>query len=146
MRRLLTRLRDRRGVSALEFAVILPLLVIVFAGVFDLGNALQQSIRLEAAARAAAQYAFSNPQDREGIEDTVYRNLSSIPRDQLNVRVEQQCLCAAGGEPTGCSETCTQPGLISIRVSRPFEFFSPVSEVVMPNLSQVRGNAEIRLY
>ena len=140
MQRLLARMRDRRGVSALEFAVILPLLVIVFAGVFDLGNALQQSIRLEGAARAAAQYAFSNPNDEAGIRKIIYDNLKNIPEEQIHITLDPTCFC-----PDEACANCAQREL-SITVSRNFEFFSPVSEVITPNLTRVSGNAVVRLY
>lgn len=61
IRRLLRR-RDR-GVSALEFALVMPLVVLIMLGIADYGNALQQSLRLEAAARAGAQVALTRPGD-----------------------------------------------------------------------------------
>jgi Flp pilus assembly protein TadG len=56
------RRRDR-GISALEFALTLPVLTFIMLGVADYGAALQQSIRLEAAARAGAQVAFTHTGD-----------------------------------------------------------------------------------
>jgi len=46
--------RDRRGVAALELASILPVLAITLMAVIDLGDTIQQNLRLEAAARAGA--------------------------------------------------------------------------------------------
>jgi Flp pilus assembly protein TadG len=47
-------LSDRRGVSAIEFALILPALVILYVGSVELGNALTISRRTEAVASTAA--------------------------------------------------------------------------------------------
>lgn len=63
MRRL--RGHTDRGASALEFALIMPVVMLIFTAVADLGNALQQSVRLEAAARAGAQVAFTSPGDTQ---------------------------------------------------------------------------------
>lgn len=56
------RRRDR-AVSALEFALVTPVVLLIMMGIADYGNALQQSLRLETAARAGAQVALTQPGD-----------------------------------------------------------------------------------
>jgi Flp pilus assembly protein TadG len=68
-------LRDRHGTSAVEFCVVAPLVLMAFALVADLGNAVQQSLRLETAARAGAQYALTFPTDAAAIQAEVRRAL-----------------------------------------------------------------------
>lgn len=64
--RLLQPLRRRdRGVSALEFVLVAPVVMFIMTAVADIGNALQQAVRLEAAARAGAQVAFTHPGDTQ---------------------------------------------------------------------------------
>ena len=53
-----SRRLGRRGVSALEFAVVMPVLMLTMVAISDLAISANRSIRLEAAARAAAQFAF----------------------------------------------------------------------------------------
>lgn len=53
-----TRRADVAGVAAVEFALIAPVLLTLLAGAFDLGRALDQSIRMESAALAGAQLAI----------------------------------------------------------------------------------------
>ena len=60
----LLRRRDR-GVSALEFALVTPVVLVIMVGIADFGNALQQAVRLETAARAGAQVAFTHPGDTQ---------------------------------------------------------------------------------
>lgn len=58
MRNSLNRLAgDRRGVAAVEFAFVLPLLLILTGGIFDTGRALYQAQTLDKAIRAGAVYA-----------------------------------------------------------------------------------------
>lgn len=57
LRALVTR---TEGASAVEFALIVPLLLLILAGVVDLGSALKAKFDLNAAVSAAANYALLN--------------------------------------------------------------------------------------
>jgi Flp pilus assembly protein TadG len=50
--------RDRKAVAALEFALVCPLLLILFGGITDYGLALGAKGRLATAVAQGAQYAF----------------------------------------------------------------------------------------
>ena len=52
--------RDRDGVSAVEFALMLPVFLLVTAGMIDLGRALYQTNTIEKGLRAGAMYAARN--------------------------------------------------------------------------------------
>jgi Flp pilus assembly protein TadG len=49
------------GQSLVEFALILPLMVLIIAGLFDLGRAFFASITITNAAREGARYGALNP-------------------------------------------------------------------------------------
>lgn len=51
------RMRDR-GTAMVEFALIAPAFILLFAGVVDLGSAVYTRIRLESALEAGANYAL----------------------------------------------------------------------------------------
>lgn len=53
----LHRARDRRGMSAVEFALIAPILIMLYVGVAELGNALTVFRRTSAVASTAADLA-----------------------------------------------------------------------------------------
>ena len=57
---MLALLRSCRGVAALEFGLLAPTFVMVFAGVADLGNALYTWSKLEQALALGANYALMN--------------------------------------------------------------------------------------
>ena len=52
--------RDRRGVAAVEFALLTPVFCLLLAGVVDLGGALFTKFKLDSAVTAGANYAQIN--------------------------------------------------------------------------------------
>jgi Flp pilus assembly protein TadG len=59
------------GAVAVEFALILPVLALLIAGLLDLGNAMELGTELDNAARIGAEYAISFPYDTDGITKAV---------------------------------------------------------------------------
>ncbi|MEJ0015995.1 MAG: TadE/TadG family type IV pilus assembly protein [Acetobacteraceae bacterium] len=63
MLRLIVRLlgrRENRCIAALEFALLSPVFIMVFAGIVDLGNAIYTWSKLEQALAAGANFALVN--------------------------------------------------------------------------------------
>ena len=98
--------RDRRGVSAIEFAFIAPVMIMLMLGAFDFGNAAQQQIQLQQAVRAGGAYAISRPTDLAGIQEAVSAGLPD--RWKLSGSVTTTCSCSDGSLSAG---TCDAPGL-----------------------------------
>jgi Flp pilus assembly protein TadG len=55
-----TFVADQRGVAAVEFAILVPMFALIFAGVADFGGVLFTQFRLGAAVSAGANYAMVN--------------------------------------------------------------------------------------
>lgn len=55
--------RDRSGASALEFAFLAPVFLLILAGVVDIGSLLHTKYRLNSAIAAGSNYALVNGQD-----------------------------------------------------------------------------------
>jgi Flp pilus assembly protein TadG len=58
--------RDRKGVAAVEFAVVAPVLITLLAGAANIGFAVDHAIALANAARAGAQHIIAQPGDAAG--------------------------------------------------------------------------------
>lgn len=102
----------RRGATALEFAIVTPLMVTIILGTFDIGNILQQRIKLTDAVRTGGQYASSYPTDSTGIVTTVR---GALPAGWTNVTVSTpttRCTCWTSGveAEASCSDSPVCPG------------------------------------
>jgi Flp pilus assembly protein TadG len=145
-------LRSRSGLAATEFALIAPLAALVLCTVVDVGGAMWRTTRLEYAARTGAQYAFFDPQGAAAIAQKV--------RDALpgwtNLTVEPAvaaCTCDNGGAADCTTGVCVVNGVsfapilrLSVTVTQPFQFISPLTAALFPNLAVLRGNVEVRLH
>lgn len=137
-------LRDRGGVAALEFVIVMPVLALIMVATADLGNALQQSIRLETAARAGAQYALSYPSDDTGITAQVRNSLIGWA-DGSDITIGTptlRCVCPGNASVTcanedACSATTQQ--FITVSVTRPH------APLLITQLTTLQGRAEVRL-
>lgn len=63
--------RDKRGVAAIEFGLMIPLLSLMVVSVTDIGLAVYRKMQVENAAQAGAQYAIARGFDASGISSAV---------------------------------------------------------------------------
>ncbi len=139
--------RDRRGVAALEFALLACVLVPALLTVFDLSSAIYQTSVLRQAIRDGALYAlYFN--DTPGIVSTIE---ASMPSGWSNASVYGSgwaptisCVCMDGsGNPApapgcSCSNNATLEKLMTLTVSRPF------SPIFVKSITQVSASDVIR--
>lgn len=59
----------QEGQSLVELALLLPVLLLIMAGVLDLGRAFHAYITITNAAREGARYASLHPEDTAGVFD-----------------------------------------------------------------------------
>src|SRR5688572_27726252 len=67
--------RDAAGASAVEFALMLPVFLLVTAGMIDLGRALYQTNTVEKGLRAGAMYAARNTYPLSAAQKTEAENI-----------------------------------------------------------------------
>ncbi len=94
-------LKSETGTSAIEFAIIAPVLILMLIGVMDVGRYAYDAILAANAARAGAQYAaqdLSTAMDTPGIKNAIQldgQNLSNWTSG-----VTAQYLCSSNGGTT----------------------------------------------
>lgn len=104
--------RDRRGVSAIEFAMIAPIMAILMLGAYDLGNAVQQQIQLQEGVRAGGAYAINRPTDVNGIQNAVAGAIPGLTLANTNTPGKADVVCSCLNPNTGTVASlaaCTAP-------------------------------------
>lgn len=138
--------RCRQGVSAAEFGMIAPAMIVLLAGLVDLAGAMQQTIRLENAARAGAQYAMSFPEDTAGI---MAATAAAIGGTGATVAVvPAYCACPGGSTTTvSCEGTPCGGGpsgvYVGVSITRPYAAVIGIGGYVLP--STLTGSAVARV-
>ena len=96
---------SRRGAAAVEFALLVPVVVVGLTYVADLGRSTFQKIEMESAARAGAQMAIRARANTSAIEQTTVdsTNLTITTND---VSVSNICRCADIDATATCGTTC----------------------------------------
>lgn len=95
-------LADRRGNIMLEFALALPVLFILLAGLLDLGMYAMQKSALLQGAREGAQYAMMSYSDSANINTTAQNGTGLTGVTATN---SVFCECVAG-TTVSCGSTC----------------------------------------
>lgn len=110
--------RNERGANLAEFAIIAPLLLLLFAGIADLGRAFYSYIAITNAAGEGARYGARRPNDTSGIEARVLAELDQSPARPCTIDppVISDVSGSAGAAPSR---------LIRVQVSCEFDLLTP---------------------
>ena len=108
----------KEGSAAVEAALILPILLALMTGLFDLGFAFYESMQVQSAADAGAQYAAQNTWDTAKIA-TVVSGATGGASITATPAPSQFCACPTGGTLANisCASTCangTTPSLYAL--------------------------------
>lgn len=97
---------DVRGVTAVEFAMLAPLLVALFISIFDLGLGIYTNTQLAAAAQYGGGYAVQNGYNATSISTAVK---TATALQGLTVTPAEFCGCpsSSGVTSTSCTATCS---------------------------------------
>lgn len=110
-------LRHQHGQSLVEFALILPLFVLIVIGVFDLGRAFFGSITITNAAREGARFGTLHATDPQGVCNATLSEASSsgivLSYTDVTITCSAQSTCLSSGTPSaGCNRN--QPLRITV--------------------------------
>jgi Flp pilus assembly protein TadG len=143
----------RDGQAAVEFAVILPVLVLLLTGIVDLGSLIVDQMRVTAAAEAGAQYAMVNGFNATNIA-TAVTNATSGASISASPAPTQTSECVSSTftltPPPGANCTGTDaaggsaPGtFVFVHATAPVSPILPVWGALMP--SSVTANAAVMI-
>lgn len=95
------RLRDGRGQSLVEFAIVFPVFIVLLAGMIDFGLALFSDVTIINAAREGARLGIVQPGDTTAIEARV--RAMSTGLDGTKLTVTSTCQRPSGGSFVACT-------------------------------------------
>jgi Flp pilus assembly protein TadG len=76
-----------QGQALVEFALILPLLLLLLAGIIDFSYILTVYVSLANAAREGVRYGIVSPSDYQGINDKVREKIALVPPEEVAINV-----------------------------------------------------------
>ena len=130
---------NEKGGAAVEFALLAPVLMLLFTGAVEYGAFIQESTRIGTAARAGVQHSLhshANAEDSATIAAIVRRELGD-PAD-LTVAVEESNECP-DGSVVAASQLCPGYGrpqvFLTVRAERPYRslmlsYISPAGQTI----------------
>lgn len=127
------RLRSEDGASAVEFAFIAPVLILLAVGIAEFGHAFQVQGTLSSAAREGArEMALQN-------DPTAARSAVETAAASLNPPVTDSDIAVT---PASCPATYTQGATVQVTVTYDLPFFSHLfgSGVTMTGTGVMRCN------
>ena len=151
-----TRLRSRRelrnfagssgGGAAIEFAVALPVLILMLIGATDFGRVYYMSLAVANAARAGAEYgAQGNAYAVDSVGQTNFAKQDGVEAGAITVSAQRVCRC--GSAVAGCTTICAGYGepkvFVSVTASRAINLILPYPGV--PNNIVVSRTATFRV-
>jgi len=103
--RLLAKVRrDKRGTSAVEFALIAPVLAGVVVALADVNNMSMGATNMQAAVRAGAQYAMAGGTDPTAAESTADAAWTRKPGGGT---IDASRVCKCAGVAQDCNTVCS---------------------------------------
>jgi Flp pilus assembly protein TadG len=143
-----------RGQSLVEFAMIVPVMLLLLVGAIEIGRFAHYSILVSNAARAGAQYgalSLATAGDKNGIVNAALADGQSVQGLTIDTPAEL-CGCSAaivGGTPPGttCPATCTPPdhGLVYVQVTANGTFPSLFKYPGIPKSFTVSSTEKMRV-
>ena len=131
-------IRSDAGVSTIEFALMVPLLILLTVGILDIARALNATVVLGSASQEGAHYAIVNPTAApSAIASAARQRISPLNGTAVSVTAEYYSAGAATFVPwPSAGIPASSPGttgvLVRVTVSYPWTAVSAVVGSVMP--------------
>lgn len=119
--------RDTRGVAAVEFALLAPVLLLLMAGLVDGSRLILGEMQINAAAQAGADYALRNGWDPGQIAAAV--TTAGPAATSPTVTLSPGCVVGGTITPVAAGAACASGGAagryVTVAASAPFKPVAP---------------------
>jgi len=117
---------DRSGNAAVEFALLVPILLMLVVATVDLGSGFGEKLRLQSAVNSGLQHAMLTQGSAPATTRTVIEHNSNRP---ASISVDIICRCQS--VVAGCQAPCPSRVQRYVRGSASAPFTTPVFELEM---------------
>jgi Flp pilus assembly protein TadG len=122
--------RRDKGQGLLEVALLLPVLIVIAAGILDLGRAYMTLVALNDAAAEGAAYAAIHP-PADCTDDAAEQQIRNRAADASNALVQLDP--APGLITVDCSNPATPGNPITVTVGYSYTLITPVLNAIVPS-------------
>lgn len=133
--------RSEAGVSAIEFSVIAPVMLIVALGIADTSSYVSVFLQMRAAANTAASFLMQGATDDASIKTAALSSWSDRPGDaQVTLQRTYKCADAPADGPNLCSDGKLPAIFVTVRASgtwRPPAQFDPLDMTQVVSFEQI---------
>ena len=110
---------DRKGQALVEFALALPLVLLLVLGVLEFGRAFQTKIVLTNAAREGTHFFIYEPEDRGTFTDTIAATVAEANNSGVQINTSDVTVhCYFGGS---VNDNCPSGSTVEVLVTNLFE-------------------------
>lgn len=133
----------RRGILSVEFALILPVLIVLVMGFIEMGTMFHSWLTLQKAAQSGARFAATGVGEEEGtrltrIEDVTAEWLASLDKGAKEITISSWATPAAVGE--GVSGSAGGPcQLVEVAVVYAYHPYTPIVGSLLPEVVPLYG-------
>lgn len=146
--RLRAAAKDVRGVAAIEFAMIVPVLLFMMVAIVDFGLAIYSDMEVQNAAQAGAQYAIAHGFNATSIAQAV-TSATNLPGITVSVGPTKFCGCPSsiGVANAACNSTCSGGSTSGtyVTVSAQGTYTTIVPYPLIPNSFTFNSPATVRI-
>lgn len=138
--------RTQRGAAALEFALIVPILVSLVFGIADFGWAINRDTLVNNAAREGAREGSLNP-DATAIVNTVRQSLSQVEAIGTSPSVITVTVACRKPDETACTSFATDAvsgGTVIVTVALNHSWITPVGSTFSDSIT-LSKSVEMRI-
>jgi Flp pilus assembly protein TadG len=136
------RRREERGAAAVEFALVVPILLLVVFGIINFGFVFAQQISLNNSARQTARYAVVDGRDCTAIKNEAKDSAATIGMSAAQVPVPV-ITPSCSGTTKPC--TGTTPGTnVKVTLTRTASWIVPFPPFTTGNAPTLEGTAVMR--
>jgi Flp pilus assembly protein TadG len=151
LRRTLFRRRfgnDTRGVAAIEFGVLVPLLSLMVVSVTDIGLAIYRKMQVEGSSQAGVEYAIAHGFDANAISTAVAAATNSNVINASPVPIKFcGCATSSGVSSMTCGGICPGGGMAGTYtiVSAQGSYSTIINYQIVPNSYVISTQSTARL-